>query len=49
MKEIRDLTEAELVSNNGGNWFTWLLGYCWQGQYNSMKYNGFQASVMPYK
>jgi hypothetical protein len=46
---MRELTEKEMKTISAGNWFTWLLGYCFQGQYNSMSHNKFQASVMPYK
>gem|GEM_PF-1987815 len=46
---MRELTEKEMKTIFAGNWFTWLLGYCFQGQYNSMSHNKYQASVMLYK
>lgn len=49
MKSFEELSTSEMESISGGNWLTWLVGYCFQGEYNGMEYNKFQASVMPYK
>ncbi len=51
MKEpiIRELKKKEQISISGGNWFTKLVGYLVQSQYNGMERNKFHPSVMPYK